>query len=327
MKHTDTGLLLIGATILLTIAGCGGGNGSGIINSTPTPTTRPTTTPTAVATATPIPVGVARFAGNYTGAYVTIGSASGADITGTFSSTATNGGAISGEVKQDNGPTTTATGTVSSSGVFHASASGSVVVPSSDSAVRNTAVAAPTATPGPVTISYSTKLDGTATLSGDDSVLAGIVLTTQSNNNNPRGRFVGIRNMTTPSAFAGTYSGSFNGTITRGNVPLKGSLAFTANANGLLRGTFSREPENGTNFRVRPLVGTIDKAGNAQLVTLTEVEDPTGSGNFVLVINTLAGRGTATSSTKISGTLNRTGSPLANGTATFTATRTSTSTN
>ena len=259
------------------------------------------------------------------GAYAAIGSVSGANITGVFSSTASSSGVITGDVKQDNGPTATAKGTVSSSGAIHVTASGVVLVPAGDAAPRGAVIAVPTATPKPIAVSYSTKLDGNATISNSDSILTGTIVTTQSNGNNPRGRFVGIRNQTTNSIFAGTYSGSFNGTITQGNIALKGTMAFTVSANGLIRGTFSRAP-GATNFQVRPLIGTIDKAGNAQLVTLTEVEDPAGSGTFVLVTNTLTGKGTATRSTKISGTLNRTGSPLANGTATFTSTRTSTAT-
>ncbi len=325
MKHKNTGLVLVAASLavpVLVLAGCGGGNG-GIVNPTSTPIPTTTSTPSATPTPTSVPQTVARFAGNYTGAYVAIGSASGADVSGTFTATSSSTGQITGNVTQDNGPSTTATGTVTSAGTLNVSASGSVVVPAGDALRASTAIVAPTATPKPVTITYLTKLSGTATLDNGASLFAGTLLTTQSNGNNPRGRFVGIRNATTASPYAGTYSGTSNGTITSTGGAIPATLAFTVSTNGLIRGTYSRTTAG---VRVRPLAGTIDASGKATLVALAEEENPVGSGTFTLVVTNLTGTGMTTGSVKISGTLNRTGTSTVAATGTFSATRTSTAT-
>jgi hypothetical protein len=284
MKLKTAGLVTVAAGISLFGAGCsGGGSGNGSSSQSPQ-----------------------RFAGNYSGAYVAIGSESGGDVSGVFNGTTDAQGRVAGTVTQDGGlPPFPATGTIGGNGAVNLTANGSI----------------PTTPP----ITFSTVLGGTATINNGDAVFGGTLLTTQSDGNNPRGRFVGIRNVTGTSPFAGSYNGTFTGRFTNGGTTFGGTLAMTVNSNGLIRGTFSR---TGTNIRVRPLVGTIDRSGNAQLVALAEVEVPADSNNFLLVVNQLTGKGTTTSSnTRITGSLNRTGDPSINATGTFTATRTATTQN
>jgi len=244
-----------------------------------------------------------RFAGAYSGAFVAVGTVSGDDLAGTFNAAANKDGAVSGTILQEGGfPPVPASGTIANSGALDIRAK--IIVP---------------ITP-PATI--STVISGNATVDNGDSVLTGTTLTTQSGSGS-RGRLVGIRTSTSNSPFAGTYSGSFNGKITTGGTTFNGTLAMTVNANGLIRGTFTR---TATGVRVRPLIGTIDRAGNAQLFALAEVAVPAGSQNFQLVTNQLTGKATTSNGVKISGALNRTGDASINATGTFTATRTSTAT-
>lgn len=327
MKHRDLGLGVIATGLAIGLLGCGGGGG-GIINPNPTPTTSATTTPTTTGTPQPsnTPVGTQQFAGDYTGAFVAIGSLSGADVSGTFDATSNFVGAITGTVKQDSGPTALAQGTINSSGAVTVTANGNVTATGLTNALRPrqsaTATPFPTATAipttGPIVISYSTKLTGTATISGSDSLLSGTLLTTQSNGNNPRGGFVGIRSATKTSSYLGSYAGTLSATVTSTGAKYTGDLSLSISKNGLARGVYT--PDN-SNVRSRPLVGTVDSAGNVSLFFLAEEENPVGSDTYTLTVTTLTAKVPTTGSATISGTLSRSGTSAARSTGTFTLRR------
>lgn len=284
MKLKHTGLAAVATGFILLAAGCGGGGSNGSNSSGQS---------------------TQRFAGDYSGAFVAIGSKSGSDVSGIFNGKSDNDGKIAGTVLQDGGPgAVPATGTIDRDGAVKLSATGTVPL-----------------TPP---VSFTTALSGTASLNNGDSVLGGTLLTTQSNGNNPRGRFVGIRNSTSANPFAGAYSGTFKGTLTNGGTAFNGTLTMTITTSGLIRGTFAR---TATNVRARPLVGTVDRSGKVQLFTLAEVEVPAGSGKFSLVTTQLTGKAVTSNGVKISGTLDRTGDASINATGTFTATRNAIATN
>ena len=258
---------LAGIGLATTLAGCGGGSSS---NDS----------------------GTRQFTGNYSGYFAGVTTSDASPVSGDFSATVANSGALTGTVSQPGLPNFPATGTINRFGELNATANGSV----------------PTVPP----TNFVSTLVGTASRDAGDSIASGILSTTQNGNSAVFGRFVAVRNTSKASPFAGNYAGAFTGTGQSGNS-IGGTFTATVTANGALRGTVTQ-----IGLGTYPAIGAISRSGDVEIFAVTGL--PTSP--VTVIVSTLTGRAILTGGVvSATGDFDTTAGGQPNASGTFTAVR------